>query len=656
MGWPYPSRTTETIRGRPKHCWPRCYKKMYRYTSNARRVPAWRWLFALCALLMGSAWAGASPLLTWPADNVGHVALDGHFTVLVDNARALNADAVLGGRHDAEFMPAARHNTNPGFTRAEVWARFVIHYESAHGAAPVLVLSRPLIDDIDLYAVGPNGMHSHVSTGDNHSFATRPINNRGFAFLLAPKAGETVTYYMRVRSATGAVALPLELMDSATFHAESASENYLRGAYLGFMAGLALCALVLFVLVRNVAYAYYCQYLVTLVLLVCAADGYAMQFLWPNAPLAQQILPAALLALCNVTGTLFARSFLNLPEVTPASEPWYALGAVTSAVGVGVHVFHPGALGVSIIMATSVVLGPIALWGCIQAWRAGDRVAGYLLFGWLAFLIGMSFTLLDMVGALPTSAWAANGVYLGSLGEFVALAVGLSDRLWNLQRAREAQIAAANADLAALNTNLEGMVRSRTRELEERNRELSELAVRDSLTGLYNHSTTIELLEQLLNQSQRYEFPIATVMLDIDNFKQLNDSYGHQLGDHVLEEVSQTLADSVRGADVVGRYGGEEFLVVMPHADALAAREYGERLLGLIREIRIGNSHISASIGVSVFHPRGHRASAQDVIRRADEALYRSKREGRDRLTIDSLSLVPTKDAERRFEKPPPRS
>ena len=180
--------------------------------------------------------------------------------------------------------------------------------------------------------------------------------------------------------------------------------------------------------------------------------------------------------------------------------------------------------------------------------------------------------------------------------------------------------------------------------------------MRDSLTGLYNHSTTIELPEQLLSQSQRYEFPVATVMLDIDNFKQLNDNFGHQLGDHVLEEVSQTLADSVRGSDVVGRYGGEEFLIVMPHADAQAAREYGERVLALIPEIHIENNHISASIGVSVFHPRGHGASAQEVIRRADEALYRSKREGRDRLTVDSLSLVVARDGDRRYDKPPPRS
>ncbi len=630
---------------------------MYRYTSNASRVPAWRWLFALgVMLLISNAWAGGPSPLIWPADSAGHVALDGRYAVLVDGARALNSEAVLAGRHDAEFITASRRDTNFGFTHAEIWLRLAIAYQASHSAPPVLVIPRPLIDDVDLYAVDSAGVVSHAATGDNHPFSSRQVAYRGFAFLLDVKAGQTVTYYLRARSDTGPISLPLELVDSATFRADSASENYGRGAFVGFMVGLALCALTLFALVRNVAYAYYCQYLVAFVLLLCAADGYAMQFLWPNAPLAQQILPAALLALANVTGTLFARSFLNLPDVTPASEPWYALTSAASAVGMALHVFHHGALGASVIMTSTAVLGVVALWGCIQAWREGDRIAGYLLFGWVAFLLGMSVTMLDMVGLIATSNWTSNGVYLGALGEFVALAVGLSERLWKLQQARETHIAAVNADLAALNANLEDMVKSRTRELEERNRELLELAVRDSLTGLYNHSTSIELLEQLLHQSQRYEFPIATVMLDIDNFKQLNDSYGHQLGDHVLEEVSQTLADSVRGADVVGRYGGEEFLIVMPHADALAAREYGERLLSRIREIHIGNNHISASIGISVFHPRGHRASAQDVIRRADEALYRSKREGRDRLTIDSLSLVSVTDGERRFEKPPPRS
>ena len=630
---------------------------MYRYKSNAIRVSVWRWLITFGLLFP---WGNVSALdqtsLTWPTAGAGDTAMNGRFAVLVTQGGAFSAQAVVAGRHDSEFVPASRDNTNLGFTSADIWARFSIHYKVVDSAPPVLVLPKPLIDHVDFYAVDDAHRISHIRTGDAHPFATRPVAYRGFAFVLDAKPGATVTYYLHLRSATGAIGLPLKLMDSVTFRAESASENYLRGAYGGFMAGLAVCALVLFLLVRNVAYAYYCQYLVTFVLLVCAVDGYGMQFLWPNAPLAEQILPAALLALSNITGVLFTRSFLNLPVATPSCEPMYAFGVVASAVGMGLHVFQDGFAGVTVIMTASAILCPVAMWGCLQAWRGGDRIAGYLLGGWLAFMFGMSLTLLDMSGILASSWATVNGIYFGSLGEFVALAVGLSERLWTTQRAREAQIAAVNADLAELNTNLESMVQTRTHELEERNRELSELAVRDSLTGLYNHSTTIELLEQLLSQSQRYEFPIATVMLDIDNFKQLNDSFGHQLGDHVLEEVSQTLADSVRGSDVVGRYGGEEFLIVMPHADAQAAREYGERVLALIREIHLEDNHISASIGISVFHPRGHRASAQEVIRRADEALYRSKREGRDRLTIDSLSLVVARDGDRRYDKPPPRS
>lgn len=235
--------------------------------------------------------------------------MNGRFAVLLDPGRALAAEAVVAGRHDGEFVPATRNNTNLGFTDADVWARFSIHYQVVDSAPPVLVVPKPLVDHVDFYAVDAAHKLSDIVTGDAHPFATRPVAYRGFAFVLDVKAGETVTYYLRMRSTTGAIGLPLKLSDSATFRAESASENYLRGAYVGFMAGLALCALVLFALVRNVAYAYYCQYLVTFVLLVCALDGYAMQFLWPNAPLAEQILPAALLALSNITGVLFARSF-----------------------------------------------------------------------------------------------------------------------------------------------------------------------------------------------------------------------------------------------------------------------------------------------------------------------------------------------------------
>ncbi|MEX2482082.1 MAG: GGDEF domain-containing protein [Gammaproteobacteria bacterium] len=199
------------------------------------------------------------------------------------------------------------------------------------------------------------------------------------------------------------------------------------------------------------------------------------------------------------------------------------------------------------------------------------------------------------------------------------------------------------------------MVRARTHELEERNRELGELAIRDSLTGLYNHSASIELLDQILNQSQRYGFPVATLMIDIDHFKRINDDHGHQVGDSVLESVAQALLDAVRSSDVVGRYGGEEFLIVMPHADAPAAREFSERLLRRIREIQVpggDGKHVTVSVGIAVCHPHGQYLGAAEAVERADTALYRSKRNGRDRLTVDSVSLVAESAAPERRELP----
>ncbi|MGE3848831.1 MAG: diguanylate cyclase [Gammaproteobacteria bacterium] len=627
---------------------------MLRYILSA--TGPWRWL-ALLAVLSCQAVAAprAAPPLAWPPAEGDVAPLSGQFSVLLDAANALPPADVVAGRHDAEFLPAVPANTNLGFTSASVWTRFALRYADEPGPAPVLVLPRPLIDDVQLFSVTAEGRVTRVVTGDAHPFASRPIAYRAFAFPLTPRAGETVTYYLRARSATGALAVPLELYSAPDFAARSAAENFLRGGFIGLLVGLALCALALYTLVRNTAYAYYCQYLVAFGLLMAAIDGYAMQFLWPHAPLAQAVLPAALLALTNVTGTLFVRSFLGLPRLLPRSEAPFALLCVLSAFGVALHLFHGDGLGAEVVMLAAAGLDLLAIYGTFAAWRAGDRVAGYLLAGWAAFALGMFVTVLELLGALPASRSAASAIHFGALGYMVALATGLCDRLWRVQRVRASQIAAANADLARLNASLEQRVLARTRELEVRNRELSELAVRDGLTGLYNHSATIELIGQLLQQSGRYEFPVAVMMLDLDNFKQLNDGHGHQVGDLVLEEVARTLLESARGSDLVGRYGGEEFLVALSHADVLAAREYGERLLGRIRELKVGDTAISASLGVSVFHPRGHRVSARDVIRRADEALYRSKREGRDRLTVDSLSLVVAKEVERRAEIPPQR-
>ena len=576
--------------------------------------------------------------------------LYGHFEILIDDGGGLELADLAMPDVASKFFLGTAGSANLGFTRDEIWARFSIRYGDTFVQPIVLVIDEALIDHVELYTVHPDKTVTRAISGDAYPFHQRNFGYRNLAFQLAVEPGTTVIYYLRLRSSTSAISLPLSLLNEPDFLAKATTENFLLGGYFGLMGGLSLSALLLFVIGRRITFLYYFLYLGSFALLMCAISGYGTQFLWSDSPAAQQVLPKLLMVLAVVTGILFTRQFLDMPARLASSDKLFRTVIAMMGLGVITYLVVDVQFGILAMMACGLAACLIVLIGALRLTVAGDRVARDFLIGFAALFVGLFVTLLDTIGAGMQSTGTTYGLHLGSLVQFFTLSLALGKQLWILQREKEAEIETVSADLASLNENLDQIVKTRTLDLEQRNRELSDLAIRDSLTGLYNHSATIELLGQLLQQSQRYEFPIATIMVDIDHFKSINDLYGHQIGDKVLESISRTLTDSVRGADVIGRYGGEEFIIVMAHADAPAAREYGERLLQKIREIKIPvskakDSHLSASIGVSVFHPHGQSASASQLIRRADEALYRSKRDGRDRLTIESLTLVAAADA-----------
>ncbi len=172
-------------------------------------------------------------------------------------------------------------------------------------------------------------------------------------------------------------------------------------------------------------------------------------------------------------------------------------------------------------------------------------------------------------------------------------------------------------------------------------------ATHDPLTGLWNHGEVLNILDRELDRSFRSQQPVAVLMIDIDHFKEVNDRYGHLTGDAVLREVSRRLLSCVRPYDAVGRYGGEEFMIVVPSieagpADALA-RRIGLRLSERSFETPVGTVAVTASLGVAVGSPDEASASTA-LVRAADLALYRAKRAGRNRTelcTNEELVLAP---------------
>ncbi len=163
-----------------------------------------------------------------------------------------------------------------------------------------------------------------------------------------------------------------------------------------------------------------------------------------------------------------------------------------------------------------------------------------------------------------------------------------------------------------------------------------EVSNTDSLTFLPNRRQIIGDLQRQVMAAERYSTPLTVSMLDLDHFKQVNDTYGHSAGDEVLRFVAMLLRDHIRQPDIVGRYGGEEFLVILPSSNLQAAGEQAGRLCQQVRSTPIMSGrqaiHVTVSIGIAQY--RVHEEDWRKLLKRADEALYQAKDSGRDRWAI----------------------
>ncbi len=173
-------------------------------------------------------------------------------------------------------------------------------------------------------------------------------------------------------------------------------------------------------------------------------------------------------------------------------------------------------------------------------------------------------------------------------------------------------------------------------ELREKNAQLEALSITDPLTGLANRRHLMAKLDQEVQRARRYKTPLAVVMIDIDHFKHVNDTYGHAMGDEVLRGIGKLLRESVRTTDLAARYGGEEITLVLPHTDLPAALQVAETLRQKLADLDHTLDGVTirktASMGVAARDGQGEMPGAEDLLKHAGEALYRAKEGGRNRV------------------------
>ena len=167
---------------------------------------------------------------------------------------------------------------------------------------------------------------------------------------------------------------------------------------------------------------------------------------------------------------------------------------------------------------------------------------------------------------------------------------------------------------------------------------LHQLALTDYLTGVLNRRAFFELAVPEFERSRRYRHPLAFILIDVDNFKKVNDTYGHLVGDQVLENMARACQQGLREIDTLARYGGEEFVVMLPETDAIGASQAAERLRQRVEQLtftsRLGPVHVTISLGAAVHVPGNEADTIDRLLGEADQALYRAKYGGKNRVSV----------------------
>ncbi|UUY10609.1 sensor domain-containing diguanylate cyclase [Pseudomonas sp. J452] len=531
---------------------------------------------------------------------------------------------------------------NFGFTGQRYWFRTQLR-QSAGDESWFLEFDYPPLDNIDVYLLDQHGEALVAEHGgDRRQFDRRSIKSRQFTVELQLPLDEPVWLYVAVQT-EGSLQVPAVLSNATHYVSKSRTEYYLLGLYYGALLSMLLYTLLTYLSVRDVSHLYYIAYIAAYGLFQLTLNGLAFEYLWPQWPeWNNRMLPLSI-SVATLTLIALTRSFLQTRILVPRIDRllllmlwFYALSALAC-----LAISYNWAIRLS---TASVVISPLVVFAvAVRIFWAGYRQSRFFLLAFTALLLGMVLYALKTFHVLPGNPLTEHALQFSSALQMILLVVALADRMRllkqeNLRIEQEARVLLEQRVLERTEE-----LNSALRELSDKNRQLSELSTIDGLTGVYNRAHQEEVLATEWARACRQKGPLSVLMVDIDHFKRINDNYGHQSGDAVLQTVAALIKSfAKRKADVVCRYGGEEFMVILPDTTAEGAQLVAEGIRQALAELDIPLAgevlRVTVSIGLASAIPD---SPAQNelvaLVGAADAALYRAKQEGRNRVRQGGL-------------------
>ena len=551
---------------------------------------------------------------------------------LVDPGGELTADNVSD---QPGWQASTVTALNFGFSSSVYWVRFAISNTSTKPVNLMLENRVPFLDHLDVTITSDHEPRQQLALGDALPLSSRPVRHSHFLVPLHVPAQSEVRLLLRVRS-TSAVQIPLTLWEKTTF----VEQDHLRSIYYGLLYGLVLSIclyhLLIFLQVRESAFLWYALVNLSLTGTFASIHGVPTVLLGNiNIGINDKILLLSM-AGCAIFTSLFTHEVLQMktarPRLALALRIVVYLGILQAVLSFILP--YPLLIRTMVILVLATLAANMV--AHVRRFLDGYPPARYILLAVMAAAAGVVVTLLEKLALLPSNWLTGNAMQAGIIAMTLLFSFALSYRINMDRQLRENAQAELITSQQQTNENLDRMVRERTDALEQANSQLLEASNTDALTGLRNRRHFNESFELEFKRAFRDKTPLSLLLLDIDHFKQINDTYGHPFGDLCLTQAAHVIRSRIRRPpDVAARYGGEEFVVLLPNTHEDGARLIATDICESLRKTIISDDtrkvRITVSIGVVSLKP-GSEDSTESLLKRADVLLYRAKENGRNRV------------------------
>ena len=573
--------------------------------------------------------------------------IENHYTI----------DTLINAPEDIAWQENRGGSLNLGFSSATIWLRMPVkmHLDQVPGLFEV---SWPFIDRLQAFWVNEQGIHDLGVQGDHTPHSQRDLQHRFFVFPLSDDAELEGTLYLKINTQSS-ILLPMQLWSMDSFFVKESRHQIFLGFFYGLLAIILIYNFGMWFYDRDRVYLYYVAYLGFLCVYVGSLTGLGQQYFWGNSIFFNDA--ALLIGVLGsfVFGSFFVDSFLQLDKNNPVAHR-----CIVAAIGIyflliAGYFLYDEATITPVGQVLGVIASVFAYVVGIREWKKGNPDARYFTVAWSMLLLGTCIYTLYLAGLLPGNTIIINIQIVGLVVEMVLLSFALSER-FTRERAAARQATEMALHLASevnkshvekirmqdeANHRLEAKVEERTCELkntlnrlEEANHQLEALSHTDQLTGLKNRRYFTKHYDKEFRRSIRNQQPISVIVLDIDHFKQVNDTYGHLAGDACLKQVAEVIGlQAQRPADMAVRFGGEEFVIMLPNTDAAGASKVSEYIREQVENLHIhadgADFKVTISLGIASMVP-DDSTTPETLVGRADAALYRAKSNGRNRFEV----------------------